>query len=278
MLGIRWVNAWIELSAVSAVIAGTARVRDNGTDIITGLSQDCFSSDFPSDCARKMIKLFTTIFAVAVSFVTITATTMAQAQDLKGDAKAGETKNAMCIGCHGIKGYQASFPEVYKVPMISGQSAKYLVSSLTAYKKGERKHPSMRGISETLTDQDIADLSAYYSVSGVVAGSELPAKPSKEASAEVQALLSKANCASCHGANYSKPIDPSYPKLAGQHADYLLVALKAYKVDNNPKVGRANAIMAGMAKQYTNAELKAMAGYLSSLDGELKTVAQPRFR
>ena len=225
-----------------------------------------------------MIKLFTTIFAVAVSFVTITATTMAQAEDLKGDAKAGEAKNAMCVGCHGIKGYQASFPEVYKVPMISGQSAKYIVSSLNAYKKGERKHPSMRGISETLSDQDMADLAAYYSASGVVAGKELSAKPAKEPSAQVQALLTKANCSSCHGANFSKPIDPSYPKLAGQHADYLLVALKAYKVENNPKVGRNNAIMAGMAKQYTNAELKAMANYLSSLEGELKTVAQSPFR
>ena len=225
-----------------------------------------------------MTKLFTTIFAVAVSFVTITATTTTQAEDLKGDAKAGEAKNAMCIGCHGIKGYQASFPEVYKVPMISGQSAKYIVSSLNAYKKGERKHPSMRGISETLTDQDMADLAAYYSASGVVAGKELPAKPAREPSTDVQALLGKANCTSCHGANFSKPIDPSYPKLAGQHADYLFVALKAYKVENNAKVGRNNAIMAGMAKQYTNAELKAMANYISSLDGELKTVAQSRFR
>ena len=221
-----------------------------------------------------MNKLLTSIFVLVVSFVT----TATMAQETKGDAQAGASKNAMCVGCHGIKGYQASFPEVYKVPMISGQSAKYIVSSLNAYKKGERKHPSMRGIAETLSDQDIADLAAYYSASGVVAGKELPAKPSKEPSAEVQALLTKANCASCHGANYSKPIDPSYPKLAGQHADYLLVALKAYKVDNNPKIGRGNAIMAGMAKQYTNAELKAMANYLSSLDGELKTVAQPRFR
>ena len=225
-----------------------------------------------------MIKLFTTIFAVAVSFVTITATTMAQAQDLKGDAKVGEAKNAMCIGCHGIKGYQASFPEVYKVPMISGQSAKYIVASLNAYKKGERKHPSMRGISETLSDQDMADLAAYYSNSGVVAGKEPPEKPAKEARADVQALLAKANCASCHGANFSKPIDPSYPKLAGQHADYLYVALKAYKVEKNPKVGRGNAIMSGMAKQYTNAELKAMSNYIASLDGELKTVAQSPFR
>ena len=222
-----------------------------------------------------MNKLLIKISALAVSFVTVSAL----AQDVKGDVKAGESKNAMCIGCHGIKGYQASFPEVYKVPMISGQSAKYIVSSLNAYKKGDRKHPSMRGIAEALSDQDMADLAAYYSASGVVTGTApLADKPSKESSEKVQALLAKANCASCHGANFSKPIDPSYPKLGGQHADYLLVALKSYKVENNAKVGRGNAIMAGMAKQYTNAELKVLANYLSSLDGELKTVPQSRFR
>ncbi|MBI2726094.1 MAG: cytochrome c4 [Polaromonas sp.] len=221
-----------------------------------------------------MNKLFTTIFAVAVAF----ATASGQAQEIKGDAKAGETKNAMCIGCHGIKGYQSSFPEIYKVPMISGQSAAYISSALHAYKKGDRKYPSMRGIAESLTDQDIADLAAYYSASGVVAGATLPADP-KAPSPAVQALLNKANCASCHGANFSKPIDPSYPKIAGQHADYLFVALKSYKMDpGNAKVGRGNAIMAGMAKQYTNAELKALAGYLSSVDGELKTVPESRFR
>ena len=222
-----------------------------------------------------MNKQLTILSALVVSFLTATAA----AQDVKGDAKAGESKNAMCIGCHGIKGYQASFPEVYKVPMISGQSAKYIVSSLNAYKKGERKHPSMRGIAETLNDQDMADLAAYYSASGVAANvAALPEKPSKEPGEKVQALLNKANCSSCHGANYSKPIDPSYPKLAGQHADYLLVALKSYKVENNAKVGRGNVIMAGMAKQYTNAELKVLANYLSSLDGEIKTVQPSRFR
>ncbi|HEY3047463.1 MAG TPA: c-type cytochrome [Polaromonas sp.] len=221
-----------------------------------------------------MNKLFTTIFAVAVSSVTVASL----AQEVKGDAKAGESKNAMCIGCHGIKGYQASFPEVYKVPMISGQSAKYISAALNAYKKGERKHPTMRNIADSLTDQDIADLSAYYSTHGVVAGAELPAKPAKEPSADVQALLNKANCASCHGANFNKPIDPSYPKIGGQHADYLFVALKSYKVENNPKVGRGNAIMAGMAKQYTNAELKQLANYLSSVEGELKVVPQREFR
>ena len=221
-----------------------------------------------------MNKLLTTIFALAVSC----ATASSLAQELKGDAKAGETKIAMCIGCHGIKGYQASFPEVYKVPMISGQSAKYIASSLHAYKKGERKHPTMRGIAESLSEQDMVDLAAYYSVHGVVVGATLPAKPSREPSAEVQVLLSKANCASCHGANFGQPIDPSYPKIGGQHADYLFVALKSYKIENNAKVGRGNAIMAGMAKQYTNAELKMLANYVSSVEGELKVVPQSKFR
>jgi cytochrome c553 len=222
-----------------------------------------------------MNKLLTKISVLAVSFVTVAAF----AQDIQGDAKAGQTKNAMCSGCHAIPGYQASFPEVYKVPKISGQSAKYIVSSLNAYKKGDRKHPSMRGIAETLTEQDIADLAAYYSTSGVVADAKpLAEKPSKEANDEVQALLAKANCSSCHGANFSKPIDPSYPKLAGQHADYLLVALKSYKIEKNAKIGRNNVIMASMAKQYTSAELKQIANYLSSLEGNLKTVSQSRFR
>lgn len=221
-----------------------------------------------------MNKLLTTIFAVAVSCVTVSSL----AQEIKGDAKAGETKNAMCIGCHGIKGYQASFPEIYKVPMISGQGGKYIVAALNAYKKGERKHPTMRSIAESLTDQDIADLAAYYSTHGAAAGAELPAKPAREPSADVQALLNKANCASCHGANFSKPVDPAYPKIAGQHSDYLFVALKAYKTDNNPKVGRGNAIMAGMVKQYTNAELKLLANYLASVDGELKVIPQSKFR
>lgn len=231
-----------------------------------------------------MNKLFTTIFAVAVSC----ATAASLAQEIKGDAKAGETKNAMCIGCHGIQGYQASFPEVYKVPKISGQSAKYLVAALNEYKKGERKHPTMRAIADSLTDQDIADLAAHYSADGLAAApvkaAAAPAqaaseavKPSKEPSAEVQALLNKSNCASCHGSNFSLPTE-GYPKIGGQHADYLFVALKAYKTENNPKVGRSNAVMGAMIKPYTNSELKLLANYLASIDGDLKTVPQKKFR
>lgn len=86
-----------------------------------------------------------------------------QAFAVEGKADAGKGKIAMCIGCHGIPGYKASFPSVYSVPMIAGQNAKYLENALVAYKKGERSHPSMRGIATSLSEQDMADLAAYYS-------------------------------------------------------------------------------------------------------------------
>lgn len=87
----------------------------------------------------------------------------ASAADIVGNAKAAENKVSMCIGCHGIPGYKASYPEVYQVPMLGGQSAAYIESALRAYQKGERKHPSMMGVAASLSDQDIADLAAYYS-------------------------------------------------------------------------------------------------------------------
>jgi len=87
----------------------------------------------------------------------------ASAADVVGNAKAAENKVAMCIGCHGIDGYKAVYPEVFLVPKIGGQSVKFIESALQAYKKGERKNPSMRGIAGSLSDQDIADLAAYYS-------------------------------------------------------------------------------------------------------------------
>ncbi|TFV86370.1 cytochrome c [Oxalobacteraceae bacterium OM1] len=102
-----------------------------------------------------MKKLFALLALASVAYA-------ASAADIVGNPQAGSTKVAMCIGCHGIPGYKASFPEVYQVPMIGGQSAKYIESALNAYKKGDRKNPSMRGIAGGLSDQDIADVAAYY--------------------------------------------------------------------------------------------------------------------
>lgn len=218
-----------------------------------------------------MIKTFsTTVLALTLG----AGINLAHAQ--AGNADAGEKKAAQCIGCHGIPGYQSSFPEVHKVPMISGQNAAYIVASLNAYKKGDRKHPTMRGIAGSLSDQDMADLGAFYEQQGAQVA--VKAVAAREPSPQAAALLAKGGCASCHGADYNKPIDPSYPKIAGQHADYLYVALKAYQIESNPQVGRNNAIMGGIAKQFTHAELKALAQYLGSQPGSLATVPQSRWR
>ena len=222
--------------------------------------------------SKAMRKATSSILAALMACVGALGSAQAQ------DAAAGEKKAAMCIGCHGIVGYQASFPEVHKVPMISGQGAKYIVSSLVAYKKGERKHPTMRGIAGSLSDADMADLAAYYEKQNASMVKPVADTPAVAPSAEVAALLAKGACASCHGANYSKPIDPGYPKLAGQHGDYLSVSLHAYTVQGNPQVGRGNAIMAGQVKQFKPSELKAIAKYLGSLPGELSVVPQARFR
>ena len=99
------------------------------------------------------------IFALLTLVGVVNATAAA---DVVGNPKAAENKVAMCIGCHGIPGYKATFPEVYQVPMLGGQSAKYLENALKAYQKGERNHPTMHGIAASLSDQDMADLAAYY--------------------------------------------------------------------------------------------------------------------
>ena len=234
-------------------------------------------SGHPTD-ARPMPTMNKAITLLLATLCGMPVVSWAQGQNVP---PGGEQKAAMCIGCHGIAGYQASFPEVYKLPMISGQNPKYIVSALNAYKKGERKHPSMRGIAVSLTDEDMAAIAAWYGSQGPGASSSV--KPVSQAqvpapSPEVAALLTKGACVSCHGADFNKPIDPSYPKLGGQHADYLFAALRAYATEGKAQHGRSNAIMSAQVKQFKREELKAMANYLSTLPTELHTIPQPRFR
>ena len=93
--------------------------------------------------------------------IAVAAQTPAPAPAAKGGPNV-----SMCTGCHTIPGYQASFPRVYHVPKISGQSAKYIEAALRGYKSGERGHPTMRAIATTLSDEEIAALAAYYAERG----------------------------------------------------------------------------------------------------------------
>jgi len=221
-----------------------------------------------------MNKLLTTMFVLTVACVTVSA----QAQKLTGSVENGAKKTAMCVGCHGIIGYQASFPEIHKVPKIAGQSATYISAALGAYQEGARKHPTMRAIAASLTEQDIADLAAYYGQLGMAEGEAVPAQ-AKAPSEHVQELIARDKenaCTKCHGVNFNTPNDGTVPKLAGQYADYLTVALKSYKVENHAMLGRSNGVMGGQAKKYSNAEIKELASYISSLPGDVKTIPESR--
>lgn len=93
----------------------------------------------------------------------LAASAGAQQDAQKGSAERARDKVSMCVGCHGIPDYRTAYPSVYRVPLIAGQSADYITAALNAYRNGDRPHPSMQGIAKGLSDQDIADLAAYYS-------------------------------------------------------------------------------------------------------------------
>ena len=184
-----------------------------------------------------MTRTLTLLLALAGVFST------AQAQD----AQRGATKVQMCIGCHGIVGYQADFPQVYKVPKIAGQDAKYIAAALTEYRSGDRLFPTMRSIASSLTDQDIADIAAYF------AGKPLVSQGKPAAAPPAPAVL----CVSCHGQD-GVAIAPSYPSLAGQHEDYIARAIDEYR-----KGGRKNPIMKGFAATLKDEDIAAIAQFFS---------------
>ncbi len=109
------------------------------------------------------MKTSSTSGLVLAALAAASAPSSASAQtQASGNPDAGRQKSSMCMGCHNIPGYKTAFPSVYHVPKIDGQHAAYIVSALKAYKGGERRHPSMRAVAASLSDQDMADLAAFY--------------------------------------------------------------------------------------------------------------------
>ena len=112
----------------------------------------------------------TLLFAAAVAAALVSPWAAAQGAPA-GDVAKGRQKTQMCTGCHGIEGWRTAFPEVYHVPRIGGQHEAYLVKALQEYRSGERSHPSMRAIAASLSEQDMADLAAYYAQGSVKSAS-----------------------------------------------------------------------------------------------------------
>ncbi len=173
-----------------------------------------------------------------------------------GDAAAGETKAYTCLGCHGVEHYVNTYP-TYKVPRVAGQHETYLVAALQAYRSKTRSHPTMQANAANLSDQDIADISAYFAAKGSdYAGSD---------SADGGAISTEKGCAACHGPD-GNSTTPTFPILAGQYEDYLVQALQQYRSGE-----RQNAIMGASAK-LTDAEIAELAAWFSSNESKLQYV------
>ena len=181
--------------------------------------------------------------ALALTFAALAAPALASAADAARGAKLAYT----CLGCHGIQNYKNSYP-IYSVPKLGGQHTAYMVAALKEYASQGRPHPTMHAQAVTMSEQDMQDIAAYLS------GQEL------KATGRAVGTAPKAGqtCVACHG-NDGIGILPEYPNLAGQHADYIEQALKAYRAGQ-----RKNPIMGGMAAPLTDADIKALAQYYSS--------------
>jgi cytochrome c553 len=185
----------------------------------------------------------------------------APAPALQGDPQRGKALSYTCLGCHGIEGYKNAYP-MYSVPRLKGQHPEYLVAALHGYRDGDRSHLTMHDQASTLSDQDIADIAAYFAGKPLTPGAKAPAAVPQAAQL----------CTSCHGQD-GVAIVGMYPSLAGQHDDYLERAIEEYR-----NGGRKNPIMKGFAANLKDSDIATIAAYFSSLTPGLSTEVRPYTR
>ncbi len=178
-----------------------------------------------------------------------------------GDAAAGKAKSASCSGCHGMDGNSVN-PEW---PKLAGQGDRYLGKQLQDFKGGARKNAAMAPMVAALNEQDMADLSAFYSSQTVQAGSadeklvELGQKiyrggnPASGVSA----------CTGCHSPSGAGNPLAGFPALSGQHARYVENQLNAFK--SGERSNDAGKMMRTIAAKMTEKEIKAVASYVQGL-------------
>ncbi len=163
------------------------------------------------------------------------------------DAESGKQKAAMCFGCHGQNGQSSSA----SFPILAGQTAPYLVKQLNDFKSGTRSNPMMQNMASGLSKQDIINLATFFS-----------SVQTKSAGGNAKLALTgkdKFNqCAGCHGSKAEGRA--SFPRLAGQHPDYIIKQLQAFKSGT-----RENGTMKAMASGLSDQDMKAIAAYLGTL-------------
>ena len=179
-----------------------------------------------------------------------------------GDVEAGKTKSAMCAACHGADGNSAA----PNFPKLAGQHADYVAKQLSEFKSGQRKDATMNGMAAALSEQDMADLGAFYAAQkGTVGNAAEDKVPLGETIYRAgNAASGVAACAACHGPTGSGNPMANFPSLNGQHADYTTVQLKNFRI--GARANDAGAMMRGVAKKMSDAEIEAVAQYIQGLN------------
>ena len=188
-----------------------------------------------------------------------------------GDAEAGQAKTATCMGCHGLAG-NSTIPNF---PKLAGQSEAYIVKQLQYFKSGERGNAMMAGVALSLSDQDMEDVAAYYSIQTI---SENSAKGSEEMIELGRKIYvggkmdtQTTACIACHGPKGKGIPTAGFPAVAAQHADYTASQLKAFRQysinqqTDSDGVERVNEMMNNVAMGLTNEEIDALSQYIAGL-------------
>lgn len=184
-----------------------------------------------------------------------------------GDASAGKAQIAVCGACHGADGNSAA-----PFPKLAGQGEKYLFKQLQDVRDGARVIPTMVGQLDGKSDQDLADIAAFYASQNATGGQtdpDLLALGQKVYRAGV-AERNVAACSACHSPTGAGNAPAGYPNLSGQHAQYIADQLRAYRQGNEDPAGRTNdgdtRIMRSTAAGLTDMEIEAVASYISGLN------------
>lgn len=189
---------------------------------------------------------------------------MSQQAVAEGDAAAGQAKSAICSACHGADGNSM----VPQWPKLAGQHQAYLVRQATLIKAGARPVPEMVGIVATLSEQDIADIAAWF------ASQQMSAGVAREGDVFAGQRLWRAGnaqsgvpaCMACHGpAGEGNPL-AGYPALAGQQEVYVASMLKRFRAGENwGNKDAPSQVMDGVAAELTDDDIKALASYIQGL-------------
>lgn len=178
-----------------------------------------------------------------------------------GDVEAGKSKAAACGACHGADG-NSTIPAN---PKLAGQNASYLLSQLEYFKSGERENAIMKGMTAGLSEQDMADISVFYSEQKVKVGaaSESLVHNGESIYRGGNPEMGVPACTGCHGPQGEGNPGAQFPALSGQNAAYTEAQLLAYRKEarTNPKAG----IMIGVARGLSDKDIKAVSDYLQGL-------------